>query len=545
MESNTPVDAETQVIPAVSTAVPALEIPVVHEGDKVAKRSHKGLFIGLGVGGALVLLVLAAFCVGKFYFADRAPLGTSFAGTSVAGKTHDELNSIVSAKVEDTKFVVATSGGTSTETGYKDLGVTANVEATVSKLLAAQGSNAFAKVNPFAHSDVALVAKSDSGALQTYLNSKLVSDDSQVVLPGIKYDTVTKSFLTTPGKSGETVDADTVGKAVTASLTTATSADSPVKIDTTLTEEKPAVSDEAASTAAKEANRRLLHTFTVTNGSQKTFTIPATKVAEWTKASANTDDGTIDLSYDTDAIKSYLEETLPDALAQKKIDQENLVTPAGRQLMVKKAGADGIEVKDVSTAVTQVSDALSASKDVTAKVTTTVTKHTTKNVEVPHDYDKANGSKWIRVNLSTQTVTAYKGTTVVKSFPVATGQYTSDGGKLTDSGTFYVYLKYNTQTMRGADYVTPNVRWISYFNGGEGFHSAPWNPTNIAIGRASSHGCINMNPSAAKWIYDWAVVGTKVQVSGSTSASAVRASSARTSSSSSNATKLATTTKKK
>jgi lipoprotein-anchoring transpeptidase ErfK/SrfK len=79
--------------------------------------------------------------------------------------------------------------------------------------------------------------------------------------------------------------------------------------------------------------------------------------------------------------------------------------------------------------------------------------------------------------------------------------------------------------MRGADYLSKGVKWISYYNGGEGFHAAPWNVTGIAKGdpvNYGSHGCINMTPSDAQWIYENAPVGTMVKVIGAQPTAAVR-----------------------
>lgn len=147
-------------------------------------------------------------------------------------------------------------------------------------------------------------------------------------------------------------------------------------------------------------------------------------------------------------------------------------------------------------------------------------------VNAPGDFSSPNGDPWLRVDLSTQTVSAYRGSTLVRTMNAATGARTAD--KHTDNGVFYVNIKNTVQTMHGynpdgsLEYETPNVQWISYFNGGEGFHAAPWNTWNIARGVPSSHGCVNMSISNAKWVYDFAPLGTKVEVIGSTPGGAVR-----------------------
>ena len=100
----------------------------------------------------------------------------------------------------------------------------------------------------------------------------------------------------------------------------------------------------------------------------------------------------------------------------------------------------------------------------------------------------------------------------------------------TDNGTFYIYLKYAVQDMRGynedgSKYLSPGVKWVGYFNGGEGFHTADWNYYGIQVGDPAhygSHGCVNMYEADAKWIYDNCPEGTIVQVVGSTPSGPVR-----------------------
>lgn len=518
---NSAAAAETEVIPAVKTSLPSEDGFMDATGQEFAapKRSHKALYITLAsVIGTLVVLSGIAFCMGHFFFENRAPLGASFAGESVAGKTSAELEDLVTEKIASTKFALSTSEGTTAEASYADLGVTPEVKATVQALLDARGDNAFAKVNPFGGPTVALVAKTDKTVMQSYLIDHLVKEDSQVVLPTVTYDAPSNSFAVTEGKDGQVATSESTQKAVEASFTQAAAE---AKVSVELTDQKAPISQETAQKAAEEATARLSRKLVVNNGSKKTFTVPAAQIGAWTKVEPDTDKGTMEVAYDTDAIKKYMEETLPNELKQDKVDQENMVTPAGRQLQVKVQGVDGVEVADSSEAIAQVSKALVDNTDVEASVTTTVTKHGSKNVPPPSNFGVANGDPWIRIDLSNQRVTAYKGTTVVNSFNVSTGKATAD--RQSDNGTFYVYLKYESQTMRGEGYVSPNVQWVSYYNGGEAFHSAPWNTSNIANGLATSHGCINMNPSDAKWMYDFAVIGTKVEVVGSTSSAAVRA----------------------
>lgn len=133
----------------------------------------------------------------------------------------------------------------------------------------------------------------------------------------------------------------------------------------------------------------------------------------------------------------------------------------------------------------------------------------------------------IVVDRASQTATVYQNDQAVRTFPVCTG---TAGKHETDLGTYYIYLKYNVQDMTGLNddgsrYLSKGVKWVGYFNGGEGFHTASWNGYGIAHGdpvHYGSHGCVNMYEADAKWIYDNCPEGTVVQVVGAMPSGAVR-----------------------
>jgi lipoprotein-anchoring transpeptidase ErfK/SrfK len=119
----------------------------------------------------------------------------------------------------------------------------------------------------------------------------------------------------------------------------------------------------------------------------------------------------------------------------------------------------------------------------------------------------ARGAKWIDVDLSTQTLTAYVERTPVLTTRVSTGirKYP------TIVGTFRIYVKYRSARMRGgygADrYDLPNVPYVMYFYRGYGLHGTYWHNN---FGTPMSHGCVNLSTPDAGWLFNWAPVGTKV-----------------------------------
>ena len=42
--------------------------------------------------------------------------------------------------------------------------------------------------------------------------------------------------------------------------------------------------------------------------------------------------------------------------------------------------------------------------------------------------------------------------------------------------------------------------WVMYFNEGGALHGAYWHD---AFGRRRSHGCVNLAPRDAAWLFDW------------------------------------------
>ncbi len=115
------------------------------------------------------------------------------------------------------------------------------------------------------------------------------------------------------------------------------------------------------------------------------------------------------------------------------------------------------------------------------------------------------GSRWIEVDLSSQTVRAWQDDIVVRSMVVSTGiaRYP------TPTGRFHIYAKYPSVTMSGPGYYLPGVPHTMYFYRGYALHGTYWHHN---FGHPMSHGCINLTRADAAWLYGWAPVGTLVVI---------------------------------
>ena len=117
--------------------------------------------------------------------------------------------------------------------------------------------------------------------------------------------------------------------------------------------------------------------------------------------------------------------------------------------------------------------------------------------------------RWIDVNLNTQTLVAYEGETPVFSSLISSGMWNTP----TVTGQYRTNMKYESQDMNGYllgyDYYLEDVPYVMYFFEDYAIHGAYW---HNSFGTPMSHGCVNMNPVDAGWLYNWAPVGTIVNI---------------------------------
>lgn len=112
--------------------------------------------------------------------------------------------------------------------------------------------------------------------------------------------------------------------------------------------------------------------------------------------------------------------------------------------------------------------------------------------------------KWILVNLSRQTLIAYDGTMPVYATMVSTGLAESEE-TVTPRGRFRINFKHVTDDMTGTvgddeAYSVEDVPWVQYLHLNVALHGSFW---HSSYGRPKSHGCINLAPADARWLFNW------------------------------------------
>jgi lipoprotein-anchoring transpeptidase ErfK/SrfK len=118
---------------------------------------------------------------------------------------------------------------------------------------------------------------------------------------------------------------------------------------------------------------------------------------------------------------------------------------------------------------------------------------------------KHSGQKWIEIDLSSQRLYAWEGDRPVYAVLVSTGKASTP----TPTGTFAIQTRHRVARMQGADYDVPDVPYTLYYYRGYAIHGAYW---HHRFGTPVSHGCTNVAVNHARWLFNWASVGTPVVV---------------------------------
>ena len=466
----------------------------------------------IGVVSALILLVVCAGIVYAANYSGRALPGTTVAGTPVAGMTRDQVISVVNERADATTVTLTVVGKT-TEASLNEAGITVEADETAdaamkgSTSLPAFVSAIFSKrdVEP-----VLTVSDESIKKLAATANSTLTSEmkDAAVIVAEDG-----DSFTVTPAQNGNGVAIEDVASAVKQAGATLTS----VTQDVSVRQIEPSVTTENAEAVAEKANALLETRIEISDGID-TFTAERSDKVKWieflTKEDGSLDDPSISSVKVADWVNTLAATT--DVKPENRVDN---VDSKGNVLTVAREGKKGLKTNNTEQITKGVVAAMTDGKaykglfhydDVEPGSETKQVAEGTENLV----YQAAEGEKWVDINLSNATVTAYVGGKVAGGpFYMVPGAPDTP----TVTGTFHVYLKYDVQTMRGRNadgtkYETEGVPWVTYFTGSYAMHGAPWRSSFGWSGYGGSHGCVNMPVGAAKFIYDWTDMGDTVVV---------------------------------
>ncbi len=113
---------------------------------------------------------------------------------------------------------------------------------------------------------------------------------------------------------------------------------------------------------------------------------------------------------------------------------------------------------------------------------------------------RSGHDQWIDVDLGEQVLVAYRGSTAVYATLIASGKSSP-----TPRGNYPIWAKVASMTMANQDYedkpyMVEHVPWVLLFQGHNALHGAYWHDR---FGHRRSHGCVNLAPRDARWLFEW------------------------------------------
>ncbi len=266
------------------------------------------------------------------------------------------------------------------------------------------------------------------------------------------------------------------------------------------------MSAEDLDAALKTANSYVASAVDLMLGDSVAYQLDQDTIASWIKFDEN-----LSISFDTDAITKWVNETLAPAVDTRGTSR-TYKRWDGKEFTTKAAGAYGWVI-DNDAAIKAISDGLSAGQATKIELPT---KQSADKFTKQGEQDW--GGRYIDVDLTTQHAVLYGDDgTILWEADVVTG--IPDGHHNTPEGVWYI-----TSHIRDARLLGPNDEsgrpgwdtkvdfWLGVKGQEVGFHNAPWRSAfggNI-YRTGGSHGCINLSYENAQKLFDIAKDGDPV-----------------------------------
>ncbi len=466
-----------------------------------ARRRMLALLLAL-----LVAAPLAGLSGRAAYAADLAPAGASIGGQSVAGMTRQEVTDVVATRAAGTTVSITIAGQT-IETTLERAGGRVDAVAVADALVdgvdlteaAAGGVADRADVRPAAFVDAEAVA-----ALAERIDAQ---SGTPAVNASIQPTADGGSFEAVGGTPGRGVDVESLTAVVEAAVVSLTSQSAQLPV----TDVAPAVSDAAAEKAAAAADELIAPEVTLAGGGQ-TVEADAAARAAWVGTTAV--DGELEPTLLAENVAAWVDQAAQ-SIEFDPVSAIDNVDAEGNVLEPARPAQAGLEVTNRDAVAAEIMSALESHEAYTGEFATQEVEAQTEQRVVSAGTDRfaysaEAGEKWIDINLTDSTITAYEGYEQVHG-PILMNH--GGPGNETITGTYEVYLSYAKQDLgcsAGWSYCQKDVAWVTYWHGNYAIHSAPW-AKHFGVGAdAGSHGCINLPEEEAHWYYDWAETGTTV-----------------------------------
>jgi lipoprotein-anchoring transpeptidase ErfK/SrfK len=466
--------------------------PTSHHSHKRTNHSdhhpsHKRRYIIL----ALLAILLLGFggWVWLFY-SDRTMPNIVVGNIAVGNAKADTIRQAIAQQTPQLS-VTFDDNGKRTTIPAKDLGVVVDTEATVQKALKVRNALLWQSTK------VPLVLMNDPGMLIEYAQKTFPSIFVDAKDPEVVFNEQAGQFEIRPGVDGKGLDIKSFEEALP--LLAEQPQDFTLKL--TSASVQPLLDEAKLKKPRDQANEIIKKQVAFTLKGQTIYTAKPAEIASWLHFVPEPTKGTVGLEIDKAKVSQLLTDKVSPMVATPPVDQKVIIDKQSGAKTVIQQGRAGSTIQDIDKLSSDVVTQLSANKAFSSEVS--IASAPFKTVTL------TSADKWIEIDLSKQRLTMYMSGQPIKSVLVSTGRAKTP----TRVGTFAIYSKRAVMTMTGTIagdyYYIPNIKWVSFFDGGEAFHGTYWHHN---FGHPMSHGCVNMTEADAKVLYDFAPIGTKVVV---------------------------------
>jgi lipoprotein-anchoring transpeptidase ErfK/SrfK len=499
-------------------------------GSTGGRRRKRALLIALVVVAVIALVLTGGSFAYAKNFDGKALPGTQVMGQDMAGKTADQIAAAVQ-KQADGVTVTVTADGKDHEASLADLGVDVDAAATGKAAASHDGSVGEVLSSTWSGTRaISPVVTVDDSAAADFADGLVPDDEVKAKDASVTYDEAQGAWTVVKGRDGKGVDA----KPLIAALEKNAANLQDFSVDQPIASVSPAITDKDAQKTVDAVTKMLDTPMSISGPDGVSHEVSKENRNSWISVKPDDKGKKLTVSVDKDAVHDWVAGRADEDSVDVKNGIEQ-VDENGKTVEVIAKKADGLKITNTDKVTDKLVKALSGSGELDAAFDTQKVKAEVTKAKAPSDDakkddkagkdaddkgekgDKAkpSGEKWIDVNLTDKTVTAYVGDT-----PVWGPRTIVDGkpGNETATGSYEIYLRHDVQDMTNAGkydeddpryYYTKDVPWVQYWHNGYAFHGAPW---RSSFGYSGSHGCINMTVSDAKWLYDWASIGTRVEV---------------------------------
>lgn len=458
---------------------------------------HKGLKV---FGMASAMVAVTACCVyggTSYYYADRFFQGTMINGMDCSGLTAYEAEQKIGDKVEDYSIQVLSRNQEPQIIKGEEINYTYAPSGQVLNLLKSQKPYQWVRgyfetkeyqTEENATYDKTLLQSEVKGLECAKEENQVEPEDAYVALNGTQFEIV-------PETQGSKLRLKEAYKALDAAIS-----ESQAAVDFNVSE------DVYVQAAVTSSSQELLATRDAYNN--------------YTKASITYRFGEKEVTLDGGTLKDWLEfdekgqlvnneasfqQHIRDFVAQLASDydtvgtQREFHTTSGRTVYVY-GSAYGWKI-DQGAEAEQLTQDIRNGVQTTREPVYSMTANS-------HGYNDL-GSTYIEVDMSSQHMYYYRDGALIFDSDIVSGDMRYEDRK-TPPGIFTLYFKKSPEILKGKllpdgtyEYETPVNYWMP-FNGGIGFHDAPWQPYfgGDRYLNGGSHGCINMPPASAAYFYE-------------------------------------------